>query len=38
LTQRFRVTTSIAAWQLEHGLTDEDPTLNFLLEQIAPQR
>jgi hypothetical protein len=38
LTQRFGVTTSIAAWQLEHGAGDEDPILRFLLGQIAPQR
>lgn len=38
LTRRFGVTTSIAAWQLEHGLRGEYPVVNFLLEQIAPQR
>jgi len=38
LTQRFGVTTSIAAWQLEHGLHDRVPNLGFLLDQIAPYR
>jgi hypothetical protein len=38
LTQRFGVTTSIAAWQLEHGLHDEIPNLGFLLDQIVPNR
>jgi IrrE N-terminal-like domain len=38
LTQRFGVTTSIAAWQLEHGLHGQIPNLGFLLDQIAPQR
>jgi Zn-dependent peptidase ImmA (M78 family) len=38
LTRRFGVTTSIAAWQLVHGLPDEMPTLGFLLDQIAPRR
>ena len=38
LTRRFGVTTSIAAWQLEHGLHGQIPNLGFLLDQIAPQR
>jgi hypothetical protein len=38
LTRRFGVTTSVAAWQLEHGLLGQHPDVVFLLDQIAPQR
>ena len=38
LTQRFGVTASIAAWQLEHGLRDQVANLSFLLDQIVPSR
>jgi hypothetical protein len=38
LTQRFGVTKSIAAWQLEHGLHDEIPNLSFLLDQVVAWR
>jgi Zn-dependent peptidase ImmA (M78 family) len=38
LTRRFGVTTSVAAWQLEHGLQGQYPDVIFLLDQIVPQR
>ena len=38
LTHRFGVTTSVAAWQLEHGLRGQYPDVVFQLDQIAPQR
>ncbi len=38
LTHRFGVTTSVAAWQLEHGLRGQHPEVVFQLDQIAPQR
>lgn len=38
LTRRFGVTTSVAAWQLEHGLRGQAPNVIFLLDQISPQR
>jgi hypothetical protein len=38
LTHKYGVTTSVAAWQLEHGLRGQDAEIVFLLDQMSPQR
>jgi hypothetical protein len=38
LSRRFGITTSVAAWKLEHGLRGQEPDVVSELDQISPQR
>jgi Zn-dependent peptidase ImmA (M78 family) len=38
LTDRYRVTRSVATWKLEHGARDYDVDLGYMLDLIVPNR